>query len=67
MLYVGAASAAQLTVARVDASGKLSKVAVVPTHDGERNGVVTKNGTVYMAHARPGTFTDMIVVTPNRK
>jgi len=67
MLYVGAARDAQLTVARVDASGKLSKVAVVPTHEGERNGVVTKNGTVYMAHARPGNFTGMIVVMPNRK
>lgn len=67
MLYVGAAKDAQLSVARVDGAGKLSVVAVVPTHEGERNGVVTKNGTVYMAHARPGNFTGMLVAVPNRK
>jgi DNA-binding beta-propeller fold protein YncE len=67
MLYVGAAKDARLTVARVDGAGKLSVVAVVPTHEGERNGVVTKNGTVYMAHARPGNFTDMVVAVPDKK
>ena len=67
MLYVGAASAGTLTVARVDEAGKLHLVATVPTHVGERNGVVTKNGTVYMAHARPGNFTGMVVVVPNKK
>lgn len=67
MLYVGAAKAAQLTVAHVDSSGHLSLVAVVPTHEGERNGVVTKTGSVYMAHARPGNFTGMVVVVPNGK
>lgn len=67
MLYVGAARAAQLTVAQVNRAGKLSVVAVVPTHLGERNGVVTKDGTVYMAHARPGNFTGMIVAVPNKK
>jgi hypothetical protein len=40
---------------------------VVPTHLGKRNGVVTKNVTVYMAHARPGNFTGMIVVALNPK
>lgn len=48
-LYVGAAKDARLTVALVDAAGKLSLVAEVPTHEGARNGVVTKNGTVYLA------------------
>lgn len=67
MLYVGAAKDAQLSVARVDGAGKLSVVAVVPTHEGERNGVVTKNGAVYMAHARPGNFTGMVVAVPNGK
>ena len=67
MLYVGAARAGQLTVAQVNSAGKLRVVAVVPTHVGERNGVVTKNGTVYMAHARPGDFSGMVVVVPNRK
>jgi len=67
MLYVGAARAAQLTVAQVDASGHLTVAAVVPTHEGERNGVVTKMGTVYLAHARPGNFTGMIVAAPKAK
>jgi DNA-binding beta-propeller fold protein YncE len=67
MLYVGAPRDGKLTVARVNSAGKLSVVAVVPTHVGERNGVVTRNGTVFMAHARPGNFTGMVVVTPNRK
>ena len=67
MLYVGSPKAGNLTVARVNSAGKLSVVAVVATHLGERNGVVTKDGTVYMAHARPGDFTGMVVVTPVRK
>lgn len=67
MLYVGAARAGQLTVARVNDAGKLRIVAVVPTHLGERNGVVTKDGTVYMAHARPGNFTGMVVVMPRQE
>lgn len=64
MLYVGSPQAGNLTVARVDSAGHLSVIAVVPTHEGERNGVVTKNGTVYMAHARPGNFNGMVVVVP---
>ncbi|HEX4751217.1 MAG TPA: hypothetical protein VH302_16900 [Bryobacteraceae bacterium] len=67
MLYVGAAKDARLTVARVDASGKLSLVAEVPTHEGARNGVVTKNGTVYLAHSQLGQLAGLIVVSPSRK
>ncbi|HKR33181.1 MAG TPA: hypothetical protein VJT08_22060, partial [Terriglobales bacterium] len=67
MLYVGAPKDGNLTVARVDAAGKLAVVAVVPTHVGERNGVVARNGTVYMAHARPGNFTGVVVVVPSRE
>lgn len=67
MLYIGSPKDSNLTVARVDSAGKLTVVAVVPTHVGERNGVVTKNGTVYMAHARPGNFTAIVVVAPNPK
>lgn len=67
MLYVGAPRDGQLTVARVNAAGKLTVVAVVPTHVGERNGVVAANGTVYMAHARPGNFTGIVVVVPSTK
>jgi DNA-binding beta-propeller fold protein YncE len=63
LLYVGAARAATLTIARVDKHGKLTIVEQVPTHAGARNGVVTKNGTVYLAHS--GTeLSDLIVVSP---
>src|SRR5262249_57517687 len=49
-LYVGAARAAKLTIARADAAGKLTTVAQVPTQNGARNGVVAKDGTIYLAH-----------------
>jgi DNA-binding beta-propeller fold protein YncE len=64
-LYVGAAKAAQLTIARVDANGKLTVVSQVPTHAGARNGVVTRGGTVYLAHSGTG-LSDLIVVTPKK-
>jgi DNA-binding beta-propeller fold protein YncE len=66
MLYVGAAKDARLTVARVDASGKLSLVAEVPTHEGARNGVVTKNGTVYLAHSQLGQLAGLVLASPKR-
>lgn len=66
-LYVGAARDARLTVARVDRSGKLSQVAVVPTHEGARNGVVTKDGTVYLAHSQLGKFAGLVIVSPSKK
>ena len=67
MLYVGAARDARLTVARVDAAGKLSAVAQVPTHEGARNGVVTKNGTVYLAHSSLGQLAGLIVASPTKR
>ena len=66
-LYVGAAKDARLTVARVDATGKLSQVAVVPTREGARNGVVTKDGTVYLAHSQLGQLAGLVVVSPGGK
>ena len=66
-LYVGAARAAQLTVATVDGAGKLTLVAQVPTHQGARNGVVTKNGTVYLAHSQLGQLPGLIVAAPTGK
>jgi DNA-binding beta-propeller fold protein YncE len=66
-LYVGAARAAQLTVATVDGAGKLTLVAQVPTHQGARNGVVTKNGTVYLAHSQFGQLPGLIVAAPTGK
>jgi hypothetical protein len=67
MLYVGAAKAAQLTVARVDATGKLSLFAQVPTHEGARNGVVSNDGTVYLAHSQLGQLAGLIVASPSGK
>ena len=67
LLYVGAAQDARLTIARADAAGKLSLVAQVPTHEGARNGVVTKNGTVYLAHSQRGQLAGLIVVSPSQK
>jgi DNA-binding beta-propeller fold protein YncE len=66
-LYVGAAKDAKLTVARVDAAGKLSLVAQVPTHEGARNGVVTQDGAVYLAHSQLGELPGLIVVSPSAK
>lgn len=66
-LYVGAARDAQLTIARVDGAGKLSLIARVPTHEGARNGVVTKDGTVYLAHSQLGQLAGLIVASPSHK
>jgi DNA-binding beta-propeller fold protein YncE len=66
-LYVGAANEGRLTVARVDAAAKLSIIAQVPTHEGARNGVVTKDGTVYLAHSQLGQLAGLIVVSPAAK
>jgi DNA-binding beta-propeller fold protein YncE len=66
-LYVGAAKDARLTVARVDAGGNLSIIAKVPTNLGARNGVVTKDGTVYLAHSQLGQLAGLIVASANRK
>ena len=63
-LYVGAARAAKLTVASVDAKGALGLVAAVPTKQGARNGVVDADGKVYLAHA-PGS--ELVVAVPPGK
>lgn len=44
----GAARAAKLTIAAVDAAGKLTPEAVVATANGARNGVVTDEGATYL-------------------
>ena len=66
LLYVGAARAAKLTLARADASGKLTTVAQVPTQNGARNGVVTKGGIVYLAHGGGVKLPALVVVSPAR-
>jgi DNA-binding beta-propeller fold protein YncE len=67
LLYVGAARAAQLTIARTDASGKLTIVTQVATQNGARNGVVTKDGTIYLAHGGGVKLPALVVVTPSVK
>jgi DNA-binding beta-propeller fold protein YncE len=64
LLYVGAARAAKLTIARADAAGKLTTVAQVATQIGARNGVVTQDGTVFLAHGGGVKLPALIVVSP---
>jgi DNA-binding beta-propeller fold protein YncE len=64
LLYVGAARAAKLTVARADGAGKLTIVAQVATKDGARNGVVTKSGIVYLAHGGGVKLPALVILTP---
>jgi DNA-binding beta-propeller fold protein YncE len=63
LLYVGAARAGQLTIARDDPHGTLSLVATVPTHTGARNPAVTTDGTIYLAHSGLGGLSDLVVVS----
>jgi hypothetical protein len=51
-VFVGAARAAKLTVAKVDPKGAMTVVAVVPTSEGARNGVAADGGTVYLSHSK---------------
>ena len=67
LLYVGAAKAAKLTIARADDKGQLSIVAQVPTREGARNGVLDKNGNLYLAHSAIAKFSALLVVSPSGK
>jgi len=49
MLYVAAARAARLTVARIDDKGQPSIVATAATAEGARNAVADANGNAYLA------------------
>ncbi|HEX6836685.1 MAG TPA: PQQ-binding-like beta-propeller repeat protein [Polyangia bacterium] len=62
-LYAGAGRAATLTVAAVDAQGKLTAAAVVPTSAGARNAVATDDGTAYLTDSRGGKI---LVVSARR-
>ena len=64
LLYVGAARAAKLTIARADQAGTLTTVAQVPTQNGARNGVVAKDGTIYLAHGGGVKLPALVVVSP---
>ncbi len=60
-LFVGAAKAAKLTVARVDEAGKLTAATVVPTAYGARNAVATEDGTAFLTDSREGKI---LIVSP---
>jgi DNA-binding beta-propeller fold protein YncE len=60
-VYVGAAKAARLTVAALDAHGGLTQIASVPTKEGARNGVVSRDGHVYLANSRDS---EVVIVGP---
>jgi DNA-binding beta-propeller fold protein YncE len=60
-LYAAAGRAARLTVARLDAQGKLTLVASVPTAAGARNAVATEEGVAYLTDAPEGK---VLVVSP---
>jgi hypothetical protein len=66
LVYVGAAKAGALTVARLDPAGKLSLAAKVPTHAGARNGVVAKDGTVFLGHSGLAQLSDLVVAAPKK-
>ena len=66
MVYVGAAKAGEMTAAHLDATGKLTVIAKVPTHVGARNGVVTKDGTVFLGHSGLGNLSDLVVATARK-
>jgi len=67
LLYVGAARAGKLTIAHADDKGRLSIVAQVPTQEGARNGVLAKNGTLYLAHSGLTKLSALVVVSPSGK
>jgi hypothetical protein len=66
LLYVGAARDATLTIARADNAGKLTIVTQVATQSGARNGVVTKDGTVFLAHGGGVKLPALVVVSPGK-
>ena len=60
-VYVGAGRAATLTIATLDAKGGLTLVATVPTKEGARNGVLSRDGRVFLSHSKDS---ELVVVGP---
>lgn len=60
-LYVAAARAATLTIARLDARRSLVRIASVATVSGARNAVATEEGAAYLTDSAGGKI---LVVTP---
>jgi hypothetical protein len=63
-VYAGAARAAKLTVASIDAKGQLKPEVVVATATGARNAVATDEGVAYLTDAPEGKI---LVVSPAKK
>ena len=63
-LYVGAARAEKLTIAKIAADGKLSVAEQVTTKPGARNPAAAANGKVFLAHGGGVTSNAIVVVTP---
>lgn len=59
-VYVGAAKAGTLTIARLGDHGVLAQVTSITTKEGARNGVVATNGAVYLSHSQGS---ELVVVT----
>lgn len=66
LLYVGAARAGRLTVARVDSEGKLSVAATATVPVGARNPAVADSGSVYLAHGGGSGLHDIVVADPKK-
>ena len=56
-----------LTIARADNAGTLTIVTRVGTREGARNAVVTKDGTVYLAHGGGVKLPAVVVLSPSGK
>ena len=61
-LYVGAAKAAKLTIASLDARGQLAVEATIATAPGVRNAVVADEGVAYLTDSLEGK---LLVVSPH--
>ena len=64
LLYVAAAGAATLTVAKLEEPGTLKQVATSATAKGARNAVVTDDGTAYIADGPDGKI---LIVGPAKR
>jgi len=62
-VYVGAGRAAKLTIATLDAKGGLTLVATVATKEGARNGVLSRDGRVFLSHSKDS---ELVVVGPEQ-
>jgi len=65
LLYVAAAKAARLTVAHLDAAGRLAVVWTAGTSEGARNAVADAEGNAYVADGPGGRL--LVVPNPNAR